>query len=153
MRTVCLAVASTLLAGMLLRAGLTPAFAHDADWVAPDNAVARINPLAGRSDVVAGGGRLFHERCGTCHGEDARGTMRAPALRKASVEAQSDGALFWKISSGNTRTGMPSFSFLPQLQRWQLVLYLRAQARTRSGTARGGIGRAVDQISVSGVRR
>lgn len=36
-----------------------------------------------------------------------------------------DGALFWKISSGNAHEGMPAFSFLPELQRWQLVLQLR----------------------------
>jgi hypothetical protein len=41
------------------------------------------------------------------------------------VQAQSDGALFWKISSGNTHSGMPAFSFLPEPQRWQLVLRLR----------------------------
>ena len=43
----------------------------------------------------------------------------------ADVQVQTDGALFWKISSGNTRAGMPTFSFLPEPQRWQLVLYLR----------------------------
>jgi len=37
--------------------------------------------------------------------------------------------LFWKISTGNTRGGMPSFSFLPDTQRWQLVMHLRALGR------------------------
>ncbi|HYU78073.1 MAG TPA: hypothetical protein VEK56_03750 [Vicinamibacterales bacterium] len=37
------------------------------------------------------------------------------------MQAQGDGALFWKISSGNTRAGMPSFGFLPEAQRWQVV--------------------------------
>jgi hypothetical protein len=41
------------------------------------------------------------------------------------VQAQSDGALFWRISAGNAYDGMPSFSYLPELQRWQLVLHLR----------------------------
>ncbi len=41
------------------------------------------------------------------------------------VQEQSDGALFWKITNGNPDRGMPSFSQLPELQRWQLVLYLR----------------------------
>jgi hypothetical protein len=42
------------------------------------------------------------------------------------VQSQSDGALFWKITNGNPDRGMPSFSRLPELQRWQLVLYIRS---------------------------
>ena len=38
---------------------------------------------------------------------------------------KADGALFWKISTGNSRSGMRAFSFLPAAQRWQLVLFLR----------------------------
>jgi hypothetical protein len=45
------------------------------------------------------------------------------------VQSQSDGELYWKISSGNTRRGMPSFSFLPELERWQLVLLVRSFAQ------------------------
>jgi hypothetical protein len=51
------------------------------------------------------------------------------------VQAQTDGQLYWKINTGNTRAGMPAFSFLPELQRWQLVLQLRAIA-TRSSSSR-----------------
>jgi len=49
----------------------------------------------------------------------------AADLQLPAVQQQSDGALFWKITNGNTDRGMPSFSRLPELQRWQLVLYLR----------------------------
>ena len=94
-------------------------------WTAPARQAAKGNPLTGRADVERGGARLFHERCSVCHGEDAHGTDRAPSLTKASVQAETDGALFWKISSGNTRSGMPTFSFLPELQRWQLVIHIR----------------------------
>jgi hypothetical protein len=47
------------------------------------------------------------------------------------VQSQRDGALFWKISTGNTREGMPAFSFLPEPQRWQLVLHVRGLADDR----------------------
>jgi hypothetical protein len=47
------------------------------------------------------------------------------------VEAETDGALFWKVSSGNSHSGMPAFSFLPELQRWQLVLHVRSLASAR----------------------
>lgn len=41
------------------------------------------------------------------------------------VQQQSDGTLFWKITNGNPSHGMPSFSKLPTLERWQLVLFIR----------------------------
>jgi mono/diheme cytochrome c family protein len=103
---------------------------RDPDWTAPPKDAGESNPLSHQATVVAGGGRkLFGQRCNTCHGDDGRGTSRAPNLLAADVQAQSDGTLFWKITSGNTHGGMPSFSFLPQAQRWQLVLHLRTLAR------------------------
>jgi mono/diheme cytochrome c family protein len=99
---------------------------RDPAWVAPDEATSKINPLANLTDVVAGGRKLFEQRCATCHGDDGRGSTKAPDLTQPAVQEQRDGALFWKISSGNTRQGMPSFSFLPEPQRWQLVLHIRA---------------------------
>ena len=97
---------------------------RDPEWIAPSAAAARTNPLAHRPEAVAGGQKLFQQRCESCHGEDGRGSSKGPDLAQA-VQSQTDGELFWKISSGNTRRYMPSFSNLPELQRWQLVLTLR----------------------------
>ena len=102
---------------------------RDPDWTAPSKVAGKSNPLANRANVVAGGQKLFGQRCNTCHGDDGRGTSRAPNLLAADVQAQTDGTLFWKITGGNTHGGMPSFSFLPEAQRWQLVLHLRTLAR------------------------
>ena len=101
---------------------------HDRQWKVPRAAAEKANPLASRRDALNGGEKLYRQRCMTCHGEDGMGGSRAPALAAADVAAQSDGALFWKIGGGNTRSGMPSFSFLPEPQRWQLVLFLRSLA-------------------------
>lgn len=101
---------------------------RNADWAAPANAASRPNPLASRPDAEAGGRKVFLQRCATCHGGDGRGTSKGPDLTHADVQSQSDGALFWKIGGGNTRAGMPTFSFLPEAQRWQLVLRLRTLA-------------------------
>jgi mono/diheme cytochrome c family protein len=109
-----------------LEAAIMQVRERDASWVAPPAAGTRANPLQNRPEAAAGGGKLFEQRCTTCHGEDGRGTSKAPDLTQPDVQAQTDGALFWKISSGNTHAGMPAFSFLPELQRWQLVLHLRA---------------------------
>jgi mono/diheme cytochrome c family protein len=100
-------------------------------WTAPPAAAQRTNPLVHRPDAERGGRKVFHERCAMCHGPDAEGTDKGPSLTARRVRAQSDGALFWKITQGNTHGGMPTFSFLPEPQRWQLVLHLRA-AGTRS---------------------
>ena len=99
--------------------------ARDPAWIAPDDASTQVNPLASQTQLAAGGRKVFAQRCSGCHSDDGRGTDRAPDITSAEVLSQSDGALFWKISSGNTRAGMPTFSFLPEPQRWQLVLYLR----------------------------
>jgi mono/diheme cytochrome c family protein len=95
-------------------------------WTAPPAADRLVNPLASRPETEAGGAKVFAQRCSQCHRDDASGTSHGPALTGRRVQSQSDGAIYWKISSGNTRTGMPSFSSLPELQRWQLVLHLRA---------------------------
>ncbi|HEX7895050.1 MAG TPA: cytochrome c, partial [Terriglobales bacterium] len=62
-----------------------------------------------------------------CHGADGTGmqTKRSADLQLTIVQQQTDGTLFWKITNGNARKGMPSFSKLPEQQRWQLVLFLR----------------------------
>ena len=99
---------------------------RDADWIAPAGQASRVNPFTARADAAAGGRKIFRQRCASCHGDDGRGTRKAPDLTERDVHAQTDGALFWKISHGNARAGMPAFSFLPEPQRWQLILHLRS---------------------------
>ena len=136
MRTTVLVTAGVLISSMLLRAQQPRATReHGSRWVAPPEQAAKANPLSARPDAAAGGKKLFQQRCSTCHGEDAAGTADAPDLTRSAMQRQSDGTLFWKISSGNTRTGMPSFSFLPPLQRWQLVLYIRSRANAAGASS------------------
>ena len=132
-RPLCVAVCAALF-------GMLPALAQeartrdrDSNWAAPSQAASKANPLANRPDAAVGGAKVFQQRCSTCHGEEGRGTTKAPDLVQPDVQAQSDGALFWKITSGNAHAGMPTFSFLSEPQRWQLVLHLRALATTSPG--------------------
>ena len=53
---------------------------------------------------------------------------KAADFHLSAVQQQTDGTLFWKITNGNPDRGMPSFSRLPELQRWQIVLHLRTLA-------------------------
>lgn len=118
-------LALVLLAGAVLLTAQNPGYRQDPGWKPPAKAAARKNPLAGRSDVIAGGKKLFERHCIECHGRSGQGLGHAADLQLPVVQRQSDGTLFWKMTTGNARHGMPTFSGLPELQRWQLVMYLR----------------------------
>lgn len=125
-----LAVAACLvLAGVLY--GQNISYQQDPGWRAPQEAAARSNPLVHKPEAAAGGQKLFHRNCTECHGEDGSGLSKKHAadLLLPVVQDQTDGALYWKITNGNVDRGMPSFSKLPEMQRWQLVLYLRMLKR------------------------
>jgi mono/diheme cytochrome c family protein len=124
-------------AGLILAVGslvLTTALAQnlayqsDPNWRPPAEAELRKNPLASRPETSAGGRKLFARNCAECHGSDGRGVEKKHSadFQLPAVQNQSDGALFWKITNGNASRGMPSFSKLPELQRWQVVLYIRS---------------------------
>ena len=101
-------------------------YKQDDKWVAPPEEAAKTNPLAGNADAVAGGRKLFLRSCAECHGEDGTGVQEGVAnLQLPAVQKQSDGTLFWKITNGNVKKGMPAFARLPEAQRWQIVSFLR----------------------------
>jgi mono/diheme cytochrome c family protein len=108
--------------------GQNPGYQQDPHWRVPDEAAARVNPLATRRAAAAGGRKLFLRNCAECHQPDGSGMGKKHSadFHLPAVQQQSDGTLFWKITNGNSSRGMPAFSKLPELQRWQLVLYVRA---------------------------
>jgi mono/diheme cytochrome c family protein len=100
-------------------------YQQDLNWQAPKEAMQRKNPLSTRPELAPGGTKLFLRNCAECHGKNGEGLKKAADLQLPVVQGQTDGTLFWKITNGNPDRGMPSFSRLPELQRWQLVLHLR----------------------------
>ncbi len=101
----------------------------DPNWVVPAKAAAVENPLAGNREAAMGGKKIFARSCAMCHGDEKNPRKNnAPDLSSPGAHLESDGALFWRMSNGNSRRGMPSFSSLPEGQRWQLVLYIRSMA-------------------------
>jgi mono/diheme cytochrome c family protein len=135
-------VRSASIAALLLSAALLAAqnadYKPDPSWLAPPSAAARRNPLAGSPELAAGGRKLFQRNCVSCHGAEGEGlkVKKAADLKLAVVQEQSDGTLFWKITNGNTRRGMPSFSGLPEMQRWQIVLFLRTLAAPEKSSSK-----------------
>jgi len=93
---------------------------------APAKAVARRNPLEADPEAVAAGGKLFAQHCAECHGDTADGGKKGPSLRAAEVQQATPGSLFWLLTNGVVRRGMPVWSKLPEPQRWQLVSYIKS---------------------------
>ena len=92
---------------------------------APEKARLRLNPLAEDPGAVGAGHVLFQRHCAECHGDAAEG-KKGPSLRAAEVQNATPGALFWILTNGVVRRGMPVWSRLPEAQRWQLVSYLKS---------------------------
>lgn len=93
---------------------------------APKKDAARRNPLAEDPSAVAAGGKLFAQHCAECHGETADGGKKGPSLRANEVQQATSGTLFWLLTNGVVRRGMPVWSKLPEPQRWQLVSFIKS---------------------------
>ena len=63
----------------------------------------------------------FYARCAGCHGADANGGERAPAIRRDRTDAQ----LTDLIRQGNPPAGMPPFD-LPEAELKRLVAFIRS---------------------------
>lgn len=102
------------------------------EWKAPADAAELQSPL--RDSVLAEqkGKELYNIYCWSCHGETGFGDgaaggalgQRPANFHSQKVKSESNGALFWKLSTG--RGNMPPFrDVLTEQQRWQLVAYIR----------------------------
>ena len=89
----------------------------------------RVNPLADDGTAAAAGAELFAAHCVSCHGETAEGRGRRPGLRTGRVHNATDGELQWLLRNGPLAHGMPAWSQLPEVQRWQLVRFLHELPR------------------------
>jgi mono/diheme cytochrome c family protein len=81
---------------------------------------------------AAAGKKLVSDKaCTACHGDTGKGDgPGAAALNpkpanwtSAAIQSESDGCLFWKISTG--RGAMPPWASLTETERWQIIHYLR----------------------------
>ncbi len=93
------------------------------------------SPIPYDAPSVAAGARLYRQWCVGCHGEHGRGdgALRArlsvqPAnLTEPHVQWHTHGDLYWWITAGIARAGMPGFrDRLSDDERWQLLNFLAA---------------------------
>lgn len=92
----------------------------------PENARVRPNPFESDTSATAAGRKLFQQHCATCHGNTADGGRKGPSLRAPEVRTATPGTIFWIVTNGVVRRGMPVWSKLPEQQRWQIVSYLKS---------------------------
>ena len=102
--------------------------AADGTWLTrvPSQDRARANPFRGHTDAVTAGAILFQRNCSSCHGEAAEGRGAKPSLHSARVQGATDGEIHWLLTNGDMKRGMPSWSKLPDPQRWQIVTYVHS---------------------------
>ncbi|MBL7892882.1 MAG: cytochrome c [Bacteroidia bacterium] len=101
-------------------------------WVAPEKANTIPNPIANNNISIERGKKLFSQVCWTCHGVNGQGNgpaskalKRKPAnFTDSTLQKQTDGALFWKISEGKGQMSPYKVSLTTE-QRWHLVNYIR----------------------------
>jgi mono/diheme cytochrome c family protein len=100
----------------------------DGEWRAKvaESARLRPNPMAGDPSSVAAGSKLFQQNCATCHGKRAEGSSKRPNLHSNRIKSATPGELEWLLKNGSLKNGMPSWSRLPEPQRWQLVTFLKS---------------------------
>jgi len=112
---------------------------QDDRWVAPKEADGFKNPLVGNEKASEKGKKIYFKLCWSCHGKTGKGDGPAAAnlvpapsnYTDDKVQAQTDGAIFWKITNG--RGFMVSYeNILSDDQRWMLVSYIRKLDKEKS---------------------
>jgi mono/diheme cytochrome c family protein len=93
---------------------------------APEKARAKRNPFEKDPEAIAAGRNLFEQHCSECHGNAGDGSKKGPSLRAEEVQNAAPGAIFWIVTNGVVRRGMPVWSKLPEPQRWQLVSFIKS---------------------------
>ena len=103
-------------------------------WTAPAGEKDKKNPAPADAKTIEQGRKVAQINCVTCHGAKGKGDgAAAVALNpkpadwtSKTVQDDSDGELFWKITTG--RGAMPAWRHLPEPDRWALVRYIRTLA-------------------------
>jgi glucose/arabinose dehydrogenase len=136
-----LVAAATLLSFAPLQAQVDAKF-HNA----PSSAKNMKDPYEGQAAATKTGSTLYAANCLSCHGKLGKGTGNVPSLVDGKLDGVTPGEVFWFITRGDVDNGMPSWSQLPEKQRWQIVTYVKSMtaavpsALEASGAAPSGMG-------------
>ena len=107
------------------------------------------NPTTADAKSIANGHTYYAINCAVCHGDvgDGNGTLKqlnpmygfAPSLMTDQAKNRSDGYLFGMIRNG--RGLMPPYNRIEEMDRWDVVNYLRGlQGKLTAPVATGPVG-------------
>jgi mono/diheme cytochrome c family protein len=130
-------VSALFVTGMFVTLCSSLILADDAPppWEAPARAARKKNPIPFDDKSVAAGKTVYIAQCLKCHGDAGHGdgvsakdlNPKPKDLSDPKIVAETDGALFWKITTG--RKPMPAFETLTsEDDRWNVINYLRKLA-------------------------
>jgi mono/diheme cytochrome c family protein len=112
-------------------------------WLSPAASAAKSNPIAPTHESLAAGQKIYSKTCAMCHGKtgDADGpavielNIHPAKLSDPNLATESDGALFWKITTG--KKPMPAFGKrISETDRWHLVNYIRTLPKREAAISR-----------------
>jgi mono/diheme cytochrome c family protein len=130
-----LAILTSLLGWTLLVFSEEPPGSKE-KWTAPATEARKKNPVAVSESSLAAGQKIYLKRCLACHGKTGNGDgpdaadlgIHPAKLSDPVVQAETDGALFWKITVG--KKPMPNYGTrLSPTDRWNVINYLRTLGR------------------------
>jgi mono/diheme cytochrome c family protein len=101
-------------------------------WEAPAEYAKMKSPLKVTADIVKKGQGLYKNRCEICHGAEGKGNgpyndpkwKQSTNLASQVVQANSDGELFYKVSSSRDRHPASKVLYSDE-ERWMIVAFLR----------------------------
>lgn len=114
-----------LLASLLAGPALFPLHAQNFHNAPADTAQVK-NPFAGQTDAIAAGQKVYEKNCIACHGNGGQGSGNVPPLAHGPAQTAPSGSVFWYITRGDEDNGMPSWSSLPEKDRWQVISYIQS---------------------------
>ena len=101
-------------------------------WDAPALQAQKKNPIIVNEASLQAGRKIYFKRCAPCHGNTGNGDgpdaadlgIHPAKLSDPRIRGESDGALFWKISSG--KKPMPDYGDrLSATDRWNAINFVR----------------------------
>lgn len=81
-------------------------------------------------------GQLYLRYCSSCHGQRGEGVANIPSLVKGPLRSAPAGEVFWFVTHGDVRNGMPAWTSLTPNQRWAVVTYVKALAAGKIAAAK-----------------
>ena len=99
---------------------------------APESVKSLQNPFANRRVAIAQGRPPYVQYCARCHGKNGEGSGNIPGLVDGNIESVTPGEIFWYITQGDPKSGMPSWQQLAEDQRWKIVSYVKSLGRSQT---------------------